>query len=203
MCTSQDQERLSAMVKLDRIYTRGGDGGETSLGNGNRTHKDSPRIAALGAVEEANARIGMARVDSSPYDSILKHVQNDLFDIGADLCVPHVPDDRSRLRMPACRTEWLEQQTDHFNQQLVPLHSFILPGGQAQAALLHFSRTGIRQAELACVALSRAEPVTPELLRYLNRLSDLLFVLARHANDMGERDVLWQPGGNDPDDKSR
>lgn len=200
------------MVRLTKIYTRGGDGGATSLGDGTRVSKASPRVAAYGAVDEANASIGIARLytDERAGD-ILTRVQNDLFDMGADLCVP--PSEakgKSRIRIEDYQVEWLEQTIDALNADLAPLDSFVLPGGSAASAFLHASRTIVRRAERLVVDLiefeggvraASPEPVpavTPAVLTYLNRLSDLLFVMARHANDHGRGDVLWRPRAHAP-----
>jgi cob(I)alamin adenosyltransferase len=186
------------MVTLDRIYTRGGDAGETSLGDGERVSKDSPRIAAIGAVDEANAVIGLARLHTAGEpDVFLARIQNDLFDLGADLATPE--DGRkggSALRVTDAQVERLEREIDRMNAALQPLKSFILPGGSAAAAYLHLGRTVVRRAERLMVALKRTEPVGAPALRYVNRLSDHLFVLARHLNDQGASDVLWTPGAN-------
>ncbi len=188
------------MVKLTKIYTGGGDGGETSLGSGRRLAKHEPRIEACGAVDEANAAIGIARTDA-PDDAqvILKLVQNDLFDLGADLTMPE--SDRhgeDAMRITTGHVERLEQSIDEWNAGLAPLDSFVLPGGSRGSAGLHFARTVVRRAERAVTALNEADPVRPQVIAYLNRLSDLLFVLARHANDRGREDVLWKPGGSQP-----
>src|SRR6185312_11370663 len=181
------------MMRIDRVVTRGGDRGETSLGDGTRVAKASPRIAAIGAVDEANAAIGMLRVctrDAAEVDAMLACIQNDLFDLGADLCVPGEGGDRLRLTdAPMTR---LEAEVEAMNATLPPLTSFILPGGTEAAARAHVARTVVRRAERAVVAM---EAVNPELVRYLNRLSDHLFVLARVLNDRGAGDVLWVPGG--------
>ena len=186
------------MVTLDRIYTRGGDKGETSLGDGARVAKDSPRIEAIGAVNEANAAIGLARLSTSGEpDACLARIQNDLFDLGADLATPE--DGRKAagaLRVTDAQVERLEREIDRMNANLQPLKSFILPGGGAAAAHVHFASTVARRAERHMVALKRAEPVGGAAMRYVNRLSDLLFVLARHLNDQGTADVLWTPGAN-------
>lgn len=187
------------MVKLNRIYTRTGDDGSTGLVRGPRRHKDDLRVEAYGTVDEANAHIGAVRVltESMPkIDTMLARVQNDLFDLGSDLATPgaDAPGEKS-LRVTASQVEWLERQIDHFNQDLAPLRSFVLPGGTPLAGLLHVARTVVRRAERIAVALRRAEPETSaEPVKYLNRLSDLLFVLARVANSNGARDVLWTPG---------
>jgi cob(I)alamin adenosyltransferase len=186
------------MVRLSRIYTRGGDKGETSLGDGSRVPKHSLRVAAYGTVDEANAAIGIARLHAdAEADVMLGHIQNDLFDLGADLCTPE--DGRrsaGALRISAAQVERLEQEIDAMNAALRPLDSFILPGGTAAAAYLHLARTVTRRAERLVSELVQTEPVNPEVLKYLNRLSDHLFVLGRRVNDNGARDVLWVPGAN-------
>ncbi|MBL6946291.1 MAG: cob(I)yrinic acid a,c-diamide adenosyltransferase [Rhodospirillales bacterium] len=186
------------MVKLTRIYTGGGDTGETSLASGQRLAKHAPRIEACGAVDEANSAIGMARIDAAEKtDAILDRVQNDLFDLGADLTMPEGGRrGGGALRITASQVDRMEKTIDAFNEDLSPLDSFVLPGGSKEAANLHFARTLVRRAERAVTRLREAEPVNPEVVRYLNRLSDLLFVLARHANDRGKNDVLWKPGAN-------
>lgn len=192
------------MVRLNRIYTRTGDDGSTGLTGGERRAKHDLRIEALGAVDEANAAIGLARLHTAGgLDASLARVQNDLFDLGADLSTP--PDDTSgpdaaagfeALRIVAAQVARLEADIDAFNARLAPLRSFVLPGGTPAAAALHLARTVCRRAERRAFALAGQEPgkVSPVLLHYLNRLSDLLFVLARVANDDGARDVLWRPG---------
>ncbi|MSO47882.1 MAG: cob(I)yrinic acid a,c-diamide adenosyltransferase [Thermoleophilia bacterium] len=189
------------MVRLDRIYTRGGDLGETSLGDGHRVAKHNPRVAAYGTVDELNAALGVARLHSegTPADAWFVRIQNDLFDVGADLCVPPPPEDdekhRSRLRVSTDQVAWLEQCIDEANSALPPLTSFVVPGGTPLSAYLHVARTICRRAERDAVALAAQEPVTPEVITYLNRLSDLLFVLARAANgDGGE--TMWKPGAS-------
>ena len=184
------------MVRLDRIYTKGGDGGETSLGDGSRRPKDDVRVAAYGDVDELNAVMGLAAcLAPDDWREGLVRIQNDLFDLGADLCVPEAPDSsRSRLRVTEPQVEALEAWIDTVNAGLPPLTSFILPGGGQLAARLHLARTVCRRAERATVTLSRLETINPAVLRYLNRLSDLLFVLARAANPPGQ-EVLWRPGG--------
>jgi cob(I)alamin adenosyltransferase len=190
------------MVKLTRIYTRGGDGGQTSLGDGARVAKHDLRVAAYGAVDETNATIGLARLHTEgALDAMLGRVQNDLFDLGADLCRPGgAPGGgdpvRSALRMNATQVARLETEIDAVNANLAELTSFVLPGGTPAAAYLHLARTVSRRAERDMTALAMAETVNPEAVRYINRLSDLLFVLARHANDDGAQDVLWEPGAN-------
>ena len=185
------------MVKLDRIYTGGGDKGETSLGGGARVPKDAPRIEAMGDVDEANAAIGLARValeDGSETDAMLARIQNDLFDLGADLARPGSGADDARLRIADSQVARLEGEIDGVNRDLAPLNSFVLPGGSDAASKLHLARTVVRRAERAVVTLAAAEAVNPQALIYLNRLSDLLFVIARAANADGADDVLWQPG---------
>lgn len=190
------------MVRLTRIYTKGGDKGETSLGDGARVAKHDPRVAAYGTVDEANAAIGLARLqlsdDQSDADAILGRVQNDLFDLGADLCRPEseTPPKHSPLRVTAGQVARLEGEIDRINADLAPLTSFVLPGGTAGAAYLHLARTVARRAEREMTALAETEAVNPEAIRYINRLSDLLFVLARALNDGGAQDVLWAPGQN-------
>jgi len=185
---------------LTRIYTRGGDAGQTSLGDGTRVAKHDARVAAYGSVDEANAAIGMARLHvEGEIDAVLARVQNDLFDLGADLCRPQAetpPGKPAPLRVSAAQVARLEREIDAFNAQLAPLDSFVLPGGTPAGASLHMARTIARRAERDITALAAHEPVNPEVVRYINRLSDLLFVLARHANDRGARDILWQPGEN-------
>jgi cob(I)alamin adenosyltransferase len=184
------------MVKLDVITTRGGDGGETSLGDGARVRKSSLRIEAMGAVDEANAAIGLLRLHAAAgteEDAMLVRLQQDLFDLGADLCVPGAGGD-TRLRVTAAQCARLEAEVAAMNATLPPLTSFVLPGGTPGAAAAHLARTLARRAERATVALSGAEAVNPEAVRYLNRLSDHLFVLARRLNGNGAGDVLWVPG---------
>ncbi|HVJ52481.1 MAG TPA: cob(I)yrinic acid a,c-diamide adenosyltransferase [Aliidongia sp.] len=188
------------MVQLTRIYTRGGDRGETSLGDGSRVAKHSVRVEAYGTVDEANATIGLCRLqagDKPEIDRMLMRIQNDLFDLGADLCTPEGKERHgSALRILAVQTDRLEAEIDAMNAKLQPLSSFVLPGGTALAATLHLARTVTRRAERLVTALAEAEPVNPETVKYLNRLSDHLFVLSRHANDDGALDVLWVPGAN-------
>lgn len=191
------------MVKLDRIYTRGGDHGETSLGDGQRRPKHDLRVDAYGTVDEANAAIGFARAHAldPASDSMLARIQNDLFDLGADLCVPGqddgaAPGQRSRLRMSAAQVERLEREIDAMNAVLAPLNSFILPGGEPAAAALHLARAIVRRAERLIALLDNRETINPAALQYVNRLSDHLFVLGRHLNHDGAKDVLWTPGGN-------
>ena len=185
------------MVTLTRIYTRGGDGGETGLGDGRRVPKHDLRVAAYGTVDEANATLGLARLHAAgAADAMLARIQNDLFDLGADLCVPE--DGRradGRLRVAASQVARLEGEIDAVNAGLAPLTSFVLPGGSALAAHLHLARAVVRRAERLTVELAARETVNPEAVKYVNRLSDLLFVLARQANRDGAGDVLWRPGG--------
>ena len=184
------------MVKLTRIYTRGGDKGATSLGDGSRVAKHDPRVAAYGAVDEANAAIGVARLHvSAAVDEMLQRIQNDLFDLGADLCRP---DDgkREALRIVDAQVDRLEAEIDAINAMLAPLTSFVLPGGTKAAAHLHVARTLARRAEREITALAAEQPVNEAAIRYINRLSDHLFVLGRHVNDDGQKDVLWVPGAN-------
>lgn len=184
------------MVRLTKIYTKTGDCGETGLGDGSRISKASARVAAIGAVDEANAAIGVARLDADgDFDRALARIQNDLFDLGADLSVT-LDDSKDRLRIAGSQVERLEREIDAMNEKLSPLTSFILPGGSALAAHLHMARTICRRAEAAMVALDAGEKLNPHALHYINRLSDHLFVLARAANDGGMGDVLWVPGEN-------
>ncbi len=185
------------MVRIDRVVTRGGDGGQTSLGDGTRVPKHAPRIEAVGCVDEANAAIGVLRVlarEDAEADAMLARIQNDLFDVGADLCVPG--EAGARLRLTDAPTARLEAEVAAMNAAIRPLTSFILPGGTAAAAQAHVARTLVRRAERSVVALADAEPVNAAVLRFLNRLSDHLFVLGRRLNDHGALDVLWVPGAN-------
>lgn len=189
------------MVVLNRIYTRTGDGGATRLANGAQVAKTDLRVEAYGAVDETNACLGLARLhtaDDADLDRILGRIQNDLFDLGADLANPPVSDeDPARvLRISDGQVARLEQEIDGMNAALAPLTSFVLPGGSAAAAALHQARTVCRRAERAAVALAASTSVGAPALRYLNRLSDLLFVASRRANGNGEGDVLWVPGAN-------
>ncbi len=183
------------MVKLDKIYTRGGDAGETSLGDGSRVSKHSPRVTAQGDVDETNAAIGLARCHADgEIDKVLARVQNDLFDLGADVTRPGDDPGDGSLRIQPAQVERLEQEIDHANDALEPLTSFVLRGGTDLAANLHFACTVCRRAERAMTALAAEEPINCHALKYINRLSDLLFVLARQANGNGTTDVLWAPG---------
>jgi cob(I)alamin adenosyltransferase len=193
------------MIYLSRIYTKSGDGGETGLGNGQRVRKDHPRVTAYGEVDELNAVIGVAlTIADVPETELLRSIQNDLFDVGADLCVPSAEGETpgKSLRVTPAQSENLEKTIDRHNENLEPLRSFILPGGTAASAHLHMARTVCRRAERSVVALMSAEPVNPHVLIYLNRLSDLLFVLARVANQNGKGDILWKPGGATRADQS-
>jgi cob(I)alamin adenosyltransferase len=192
------------MVVLTKIYTRTGDDGTTALGDGERLPKYHLRVAAYGTVDEANAAIGVARQSLRPDDTLLDgmlaRIQNDLFDLGADLCLPDrgEPLPYTPLRMTDSQVARLEAEIDQMNAELRPLTSFVLPGGSAAAAALHLARTVTRRAERHMVELAglENEPVNPAGLKYVNRLSDLLFVASRYVNDKGQRDVLWQPGAN-------
>jgi cob(I)alamin adenosyltransferase len=186
------------MVKLDKIYTRGGDKGMTSLGDGSRLAKQSPRIRAIGDVDEANSAIGLARLAAAEIGSdmtgALSHIQNDLFDFGADMATPGDDPADGALRIQKSQVDRLEREIDAVNEALEPLTSFVLPGGTDLAARLHLARTVTRRAERSVMAVTDTEPVNAQALAYINRLSDLLFVLARLANDGGRQDVLWRPG---------
>jgi cob(I)alamin adenosyltransferase len=191
------------MVVLNRIYTRTGDDGTTALGTGERRKKYDLRISAYGTLDEVNAVIGLTRLATARdalLDPMLARIQNDLFDVEADLCMPQggKGPGGARLNVTDAQVEWLEQQIDQLNADLAPLRSFILPGGSPAAAHLHLARTICRRAERLMVELKDqpGEDVTPAALKYVNRLSDFLFVAGRHANDKGETDVLWQPGQN-------
>lgn len=183
------------MVRLTRIYTRGGDKGETSLGDGARVPKHDLRVAAYGTVDEANAAVGLARLHAAgDVDAMLGRIQNDLFDLGADLCRPESAE--GALRIAASQVTRLEQEIDRMNAELKPLDSFILPGGTPAAAHLHLARTVVRRAERLMTRLAARDAINPQAIAYINRLSDHLFVLARHLNDNGAQDVLWKPGQN-------
>ena len=196
------------MVRLTKIYTRGGDKGETSLGDGSRIAKHDTRVAAYGTVDEANAVIGLARLHTSgEADAALARIQNDLFDLGADLCRPEgdekgqgasdaAKNAKGPLRIIQAQIDRLEAEIDGMNAELAPLESFVLPGGTEASAALHLARTVVRRAERLITELARTEAVNPSAIAYINRLSDHLFVLARVLNDKGGRDVLWRPGAN-------
>jgi cob(I)alamin adenosyltransferase len=187
------------LVTLNRIYTRAGDGGRTRLATGEPLPKDHPRVCAYGTVDETNACLGLARLHTAqdPWlDEVLARIQNDLFDLGADLATPG-PDAELKfepLRITAPQVERLEQEIDLINADLEPLSSFVLPAGTALSAHLHLARTVCRRAEREAVTLAAEAEVSPEAIKYLNRLSDLLFVAARRANANGKADVLWKPG---------
>jgi cob(I)alamin adenosyltransferase len=191
------------MVRLTRIYTRTGDKGTTALGTGKRVAKHDQRVEAFGTVDEANAAIGLVRLhtaDHSDADAMLARIQNDLFDLGADLCAPE--DDtrgdgtKERLRVADAQVERLEQEIDRMNAELSPLNSFVLPGGSPASAHLHLARTIARRAERHMTRLAETASVSEAAIRYINRLSDHLFVMARWLNDKGRADVLWKPGAN-------
>ena len=192
------------MVELNRIYTRGGDAGQTSLGSGDRVAKHDLRVAAYGTVDETNATLGLARLhtgEDRETDEMLARIQNDLFDLGADLCTPEGDARAARkqegaLRIVPEQVDRLEQEIDTLNESLAPLTSFILPGGTAAAAHLHMARTIARRAERLMTELATHEDVNPDALKYINRLSDHLFVRGRHLNDGGRADVHWKPGQN-------
>jgi cob(I)alamin adenosyltransferase len=201
------------MVVLNKIYTRTGDDGTTALGTGERRKKFDLRIAAYGTIDETNAAIGVARLstrDAAALDAALSRIQNDLFDVGADLCTPAKADDSggkgaggkgpggARLTVTDNQVSWLEAEIDRLNEELNPLRSFVLPGGSAAAAHLHLARTICRRAErlIAELADTPGEPVGAAVLKYVNRLSDFLFVASRYANEKGSSDVLWKPGEN-------
>jgi cob(I)alamin adenosyltransferase len=182
-------------IRIDRVVTRGGDGGQTSLGDGTRVPKDALRVEAYGTVDEANATIGLLRQHTSgESDAMLARIQNDLFDVGSDLCVPGEAGDRLRLTdAPSSR---LEAEIATMNASLPPLDSFVLPGGSAAAAHAHLARTVVRRAERLVVSLAREDAVNPAVVRFLNRLSDHLFILGRVLNENGAADVKWVPGAN-------
>jgi cob(I)alamin adenosyltransferase len=190
------------MVYLSRIYTKTGDQGETGLGDGSRVSKDHPRVAAYGSVDEVNSLLGLllaylaADRGLAALSNLLRDIQNDLFDVGADLCVPLPADTDAdkRLRVRPEQAQRLETAIDGFNADLAPLTSFVLPGGSPAASWCHLARTVCRRAERDVVTLARAEAVNPQVVIYLNRLSDMLFVLARVLNANGKEDVLWVPG---------
>ena len=186
------------MVRLTRIYTRSGDKGKTSLGDGTRVDKHAIRVEAYGGIDEANAVIGLARLHTdAEADAMLARIQNDLFDLGADLCTPAGADEAEgrALRIVAAQVSRLEAEIDRLNAELAPLDSFILPGGSAASAHLHHARTVVRRAERMMTALAESDTVNPLAIAYANRLSDHLFVLARWLNAKGAADVLWRPGG--------
>ncbi len=191
------------MVVLNKIYTRTGDDGTTALGSGRRVSKYDLRVEAYGTLDETNAAIGLARLHTASgqpaLDAMLARIQNDLFDLGADLCFPaETRDGRERLQVTDAQVTRLEKEIDALNRELEPLRSFVLPGGSPAASFLHLARTVSRRAERLMVALAsrKGETVGAPALRYINRLSDFLFVAARYANDKGQSDVTWVPGQN-------
>lgn len=188
------------MVKLNKIYTKTGDDGSTGLVDGSRRQKSNLRVEAYGTIDEANAALGLVRfhtADNKKFDDIFSRIQNDLFDLGADLANPENGEkSSSALRINSAQVARLEDEIDKMNSELSPLRSFVLPGGSKAAAFLHLARTIVRRAERVTVALMHEEVVNPSALHYINRLSDLLFVAARFANQKGEADVLWVPGKN-------
>ncbi len=186
------------MVYLSRIYTKSGDSGDTGLGDGSRVPKDHPRVAAYGSVDELNAVLGLlvSQFPQAAEIELVRSIQNDLFDVGADLCLPQAAEEQSgaHLRVRPEQVERLERAIDRLNEHLTPLTSFILPGGQGAAAWCHLARTVCRRAEREVVTLSRLESIGSQVVVYLNRLSDLLFVLGRVYNNNGREDILWRPG---------
>jgi cob(I)alamin adenosyltransferase len=191
------------MVVLNRIYTRSGDDGTTALGSGERRKKYDLRVAAYGTLDEVNAAIGIVRLHiagDAALDAMLVRIQNDIFDVEADLCILDGSKGKgpggAKLNVTGKQVEWIEQQIDALNEDLPPLRSFILPGGTPAASYLHLARTMCRRAERLMIELrdQPGEAVTPEAIQYVNRLSDFLFVAGRHANDRGAKDILWQPG---------
>lgn len=186
------------MVKLDKIYTRGGDGGETSLTDGSRAKKSAPRIDAYGTIDESNAAIGLARLQTDGMeDEMLARIQNDLFDLGADVSLPMGGKyENGALRITQGQIDRLETEIDLMNENIDPLTSFVLPGGSAASAHLHLARTIVRRAERLLVAAADQEEISPLAIKYVNRLSDHLFVLSRKTNNGGKDDVLWVPGKN-------
>jgi cob(I)alamin adenosyltransferase len=184
------------LVKLNKIYTRTGDKGSTLLGDGKRVEKNSLRVDAYGSVDEANATIGLSILRTNiKIKKILQLIQNDLFDLGADLCVPDKKNSK-KLKITKDRVDYIEEKIDNFNKKLAPINSFILPSGSESSTYLHIARTVTRRAERKVVALSKKEKINPITIIYLNRLSDLLFVLARYTNNKGKKDILWKPGKN-------
>jgi len=184
-------------MKIDKIYTHTGDDGKTSLGDGSRVPKFHLRVAAYGGIDEANSVIGLAmlHVDDTDVRALLGRIQNDLFDLGADLCLPEGKGAQTGpLRLSQQQVSWIEGRIDAFNAALAPLDSFVLPGGSPASAHLHHARTVTRRAERDLTKLAVAEAVSPAVVQYVNRLSDLLFVLARYMNAKGQGDVRWQPG---------
>ena len=190
------------MVQLTRIYTKGGDKGATSLGSGKRVPKHDGRVAAYGTVDETNAVVGIVRLHTKDLklgldvDAMLARIQNDLFDLGADLCRPEESGEKQALRIVEQQVERLEREIDAMNATLKPLSSFVLPGGTTAGAHLHLARTVARRAEREITELAAREPVNPAAIRYINRLSDHFFVASRYVNDGGALDILWLPGQN-------
>jgi cob(I)alamin adenosyltransferase len=186
------------MVYLSRIYTKSGDSGDTGLGDGSRVPKNHPRVAAYGSVDELNAVLGLlvSQFPQAAESELVRSIQNDLFDVGADLCLPQSAEEKpgAHLRVRAEQAERLEHAIDRLNANLAPLTSFILPGGHGAAAWCHLARTVCRRAEREVVSLAQRETINPQVVIYLNRFSDLLFVLARVYNDNGREDILWRPG---------
>lgn len=186
-------------IRLSKIYTKTGDKGTTGLISGDRVAKDHVRIQAIGDVDEANSTLGLAILhtdDDENIRKVLQHIQNDLFDLGADLALPMDADKPNVLRIIESQVNYLEEQIDGFNAQLKPLDSFVLPGGSALSAALHQARAVVRRSERSLVKLNEKEDINPFAVQYINRLSDLLFVLARCGNDNGSSDILWTPGAN-------
>ncbi len=186
------------MVYLNRIYTKGGDAGQTSLGDGSRVTKTHPRVVAYGGVDELNCVLALVLTAGIPDDvsQVIRRIQNDLFDLGGDLCYPlaATPPGTRQLRITTSQVEALERWIDETSAHLAPLESFILPGGSPAAAHMHHARAVCRRVEIGVVHLAEVESINPQTVIYLNRLSDLLFVLARKLNDFGKSDVLWKPG---------
>lgn len=195
---------LLAMVYLNKIYTREGDSGQTSLGSGERVPKTHPRIIAYGGTDELNAILGLLISSglAGPWSVRVQHIQNDLFDLSADLCIPESdkPPEHPPLRVSEIQVQKLEEWIDEANETLEPLTSFILPGGSPMSAWMHLARTVCRRVEIDVLRLAENESVNPQVTSYLNRLSDLLFVLGRHFNEDGKADILWEPGKNHPAD---
>jgi cob(I)alamin adenosyltransferase len=191
---SKKQRKVKKMVQLTRIYTRGGDKGKTSLGTGTRVLKNDARIQAIGDVDELNSTLGLCRLFAEEdHLRLFEHIQNDLFDVGADLCLEDL-NQEGCLRVQSSQVTWVEKTIDHFNKDLAPLTSFILPGGTALSSALHMVRSIARRAERSIVTLQQTADINDQVLIYINRLSDLFFVLARFFNEAGTKDILWKPG---------
>jgi len=192
------------MVHLNRIYTREGDTGQTTLGNGQRVPKTHSRIIAYGGTDELNAILGLLISSglAGRWIERVQHIQNDLFDLSADLCIPETEEETEHppLRVSEYQVQKLEEWIDEANESLEPLNSFILPGGSPTSSWMHLARTVCRRVEIDILKLAEQEPVNPQVVSYLNRLSDLLFVLGRHFNEDGKADILWEPGKNHPDE---